>query len=346
MKLSKLAALVFALVLARAPDALWALGNKDSPQGELFVYSVINEEETKRLAALFTERTGIKVSYFRAATGEIISRVKAEKNAPQADILLGGAESQHISAALDGALAPYKSPALKGIPPVIGKSPAYAKDGSWTGFCVLTLGIGINEARFKEKFPGKAYPATWDALADPAFKGELVFTDPVKSSTGYLFLQSQLQGRGEQAGWDYFKKLAPLAAQLPASGGAPPQLIGRGEYAICVAYVHALQLYSSQGFPVKIIVPAKTVGEVDAVSIIKNGPNAKSKTAEKFIDFMLSKEAQELFTSLSRTIPVNPAAKQDAGAVSVDKIDLLDYDSEKAGAQRDAVLLKWEKEVL
>ena len=338
--------LLCAALLCALLPSMWALGKKDSSSGELFVYSVVNEEETKQLTELFTARTGIQVKYFRAATGEIISRIKAEKNAPQADIVLGGAESQHISLALDGALAPYKSPALAGIPSVIGASPVYAKDNSWTGFCVLTLGIGINEARFKQKFPSKSFPATWDDLADPAYKGELVFTDPVKSSTGYLFLQSQLQARGDKAGWEYFKKLTPLAAQLPASGGAPPQLVGRGEYAICVAYVHALQLYSGQGFPVKIIVPPKTAGEVDAVSIIKNGPNAKSKTAEKFIDFMLSQEAQELFASLSHTIPVHPQAKQSAGAVSVDKIDLLDYDSQKAGAERENVLLRWEKEVL
>jgi iron(III) transport system substrate-binding protein len=335
-----------ASLCAIAAAGMWAMGKKDLPAGELFVYSVVNEEETRQLTELFTARTGIAVRYFRAATGEIISRVKAEKNAPQADIVLGGAESQHISLALDGALAQYKSGALAGIPPAIGTSPTYARDNSWTGFCVLTLGIGINEARFRQKFPGKSFPATWDDLADPAYKGELVFTDPVKSSTGYLFLQSQLQARGTEAGWEYFKKLTPLAAQLPASGGAPPQLVGRGEYAICVAYVHALQLYAVQGFPVKIIVPPKTAGEVDAVSIIKNGPNAKSKTAEKFIDFMLSVEAQELFASLSHTIPVNPKAAQSAGAVSVDKIDLLDYDSQKAGAERDAALLRWQKEVL
>jgi iron(III) transport system substrate-binding protein len=121
--------------------------------------------------------------------------------------------------------------------------------------------------------------------------------------------------------------------------------VGRGEYTIGVAYVHALQLYTAQGFPVKIVIPPRTAGEVDAVSIIKNGPNTQSKTAQKFIDFMLSKEAQELFISLSNTIPVNPAATA-GNAVSVDKIDLINYDSEAAGSQRDAVLLKWEKEVL
>ncbi|GHV95471.1 iron ABC transporter substrate-binding protein [Spirochaetia bacterium] len=335
--------IVLFLAVLAGVSTLWASPSKDSGStksdpGSLLVYSVVNEDETKALTELFSKQTGIKVQYIRAATGEIINRVIGEKNAPQADILLGGAESQHISVAKAGALESYVSKAVK-VPDY-----THARDGTWTGFCVLTLGIGVNQQRFSEKFPGKAIPKTWDDLADPAFKGELIFTDPVKSSTGYLFLQSQLQGRGEEQGWAYFKKLTPLAAQLPASGGAPPQLIGRGEYAICVAYVHALQLYSSQGFPVQIIAPPQTVGEVDAVSVIKGGPN--SENAKKFVDFMLSQEAQELFTSLSHTIPVNPGVKQAEGAVSVDKLDLLNYDSEKAGAQRDAVLARWQKEVL
>ena len=207
----------------------------------------------------------------------------------------------------------------------------------------MTLGIGINEERFAEKFPGKAVPQTWDDLADPAFKGELIFTDPEASSTGYLFLQSQLQGRGEAQGWDYFRRLTPLASQLPASGGAPPRLIGSGEYALCVAYVHAMQLYAALGFPVKIIIPPKTVGEVDAVSVIRGGPNTAN--ARKFVDFMLSREAQELFTSLSHTIPVNPEVARLSGSVSVDSIELLEYDSEKAGAERDAVLARWRNEI-
>jgi iron(III) transport system substrate-binding protein len=336
MTLKKAALLVTAVFAA---SALWGAPAKETgpDPGEVLVYSVVNEEETKALAELFTEKTGIKVNYLRAATGEIINRVIAEKNAPQADILLGGAESLHISAANAGALEPYVSGAAA--------APEYtrAKDGTWTGFCVLTLGIGVNRQRFSEKFPGKALPTTWDDLADPDYKGELIFTDPAASSTGYLFLQSQLQGRGEEGGWEYFKRLTPLAAQLPSSGGAPPRLIGTGEYTLCVAYIHAMQLYVSQGFPVAIIAPPKTVGEIDAVSVLRGGPNAAN--ARKFVDFMLSKEAQELFTSLSHTIPVNPGVKQLEGTVSVDKLDLLNYDSEKAGKERDAVLARWQREI-
>ncbi|GHV91059.1 hypothetical protein AGMMS50268_15620 [Spirochaetia bacterium] len=344
------AVLVFFAVsaVANTSGALWASPQKDTAQRaggaepatrELLVYAIINEDHIKALADLFTQQTGVKVSYFRAATGDLINRVKAEQGRPQADILIGGDSANHVSLAEAGALQAYTSKTVPAIPAF-----TRAADGSWTGFCVLTLGIGVNEQRFKEKYPGKAYPQTWDELNDPVFKGELIFTDPAASSTGYLFLQSQLQRLGGERGWDYFKRLTPLAAQLPASGGAPPRLIGTGEYTLAVAYVHALQQYVAQGYPVKIIIPPKTVASFDAISIVKGGPNEVN--ARRFVDFILSKEAQELFASLSYTIPVNPEAKPLEGAISIDKLDVLDYDFDLAGSQRDAVLNRWQNEVL
>jgi hypothetical protein len=59
---------------------------------------------------------------------------------------------------------------------------------------------------------------------------------------------------------------------------------------------------------------------------------------------MLSTEAQELFLSFSPAIPVNPQVKQAAGSIVIDSLDLLDYDSEKAGSQREAALERWQRE--
>jgi iron(III) transport system substrate-binding protein len=325
----------FSIVLVLlAAGIVYAGGRKTGEPGTLRVYSVVNEEETRQLAALFTERTGIRVDYIRAATGELFNRVIAEKNAPQADVILGGSESLHVKAALEGVYLGYE--------PQAATIPGYAraKDGAWHGFCLLTLGIGVNERRFAEKFPGKPYPETWDALADEAFKGEIVFTDPVASQTGYLFLHSRLQQLGEDAGFAYFKRLYPLAGQLPASGNTPSRLIGTGEYAICVSFVHAMEIYAAQGYPIKIIIPPGTPGEVDAVAILKGGPNPEA--AKQFVDFMLGKEAGALFTRLSRTIPLNP----DVPGTSAGNIQLMEYDSDRAGRERDTVLARWQREIL
>ena len=323
-------ALLVALVLL-APGVAAA-------QGEVRVYAVINEDDARLLAEMFTAETGIRVSVLRASTGELVSRVIAEAGNPQADVLLGGPSAQHIAIAETGALAAY-------VPPAAAALPAHAKsdEGFWTGFYVTALGIGVNLERFEERFPTTPLPATWDDLLNPEFAGEIVLTDPVASSTAYLFVQAQLQRLGWDAGWEYLERLAPLVGQFPPSGGAPPQLVGAGEYAIGVAYVHALARYRADGFPVSTVVPPDTVGEVGALAIIANGPNPEG--ARAFVDFVLSAEAQTAFAAQSFTTPLNPDAAVPEGAPPRDSFDMIDYDAELAGEQRDEVLLRWQQVV-
>lgn len=309
-----------------------------SSKESLKIYAVIHEEETQALTDLFTKETGIPVTFLRASTGELVNRVISEKDNPQADILLGGATSYHIEAEKSGALESYKSPMAKNVP-----SYARSVNDTWTGFCVLTLGIGLNTNRFNEKFPGHKIPSTWDDLTDPAFKGEIVLTNPVASSTAYLFVQNQLQRLGWDDGWKYLLSLSDLVGQFPDSGSAPAKLIGTGEYSIGVSYLHALTKYKSEGFDITLVAPPQSVGDVDCISIMKNTKNLEA--AKKFVDFMLSKEAQELMSSMDFTIPVNPDATPAAGSIPISQIDLIDYDAELASSQKDEVLAKWSSEV-
>ena len=309
---------------------------KEKQRQELKIYSIIHDEESEALTKLFTEKTGIPVNFLRASTGELVNRVLAEKNDPQADILLGGASSYHMQLDKEGALEVYHSPLAKNLP-----ANAVSSDGSWTGFCMLTVGIGVNKLLFAQKFPGMHLPKTWEDLLNPAFKGEIVMTNPAASSTAYLFVQNQLQRLGDEKGWEYLLALAQNVGQFPDSGSAPAKLIGTGEYALGISYLHAVTKYHSQGFDVSTIAPPQSVGDLDCISIMKNTKNLEA--AKKFVDFMLSKEAQELMTSITFTTPVNPEAKPPAGGVSIGDIDLIDYDVKKASAEKTEVLNKWSK---
>ena len=335
--MKKLYSKIFRLAAFASCSALFFSGcsQKRKP---LQIYSIIHEEETAALTKLFSETTGIPVQFLRASTGELVNRVIAEKDNPQADILLGGATNYHIQADEADALESYLSPNAKNVP-----SYALSKDSTWTGFCVLSLGIGVNKGRFEEKFPGVPFPKTWDDLLNPLFKGEIVLTNPVASSTAYLFVQNQLQRLGWDAGWKYLLDLAPLVGQFPDSGSAPAKLLGTGEYAIGVSYLHAVAKYKADGFDLVAVAPPKTVGDVDCISIMKNTKNLES--AKKFVDFMLSPQAQELMSSIDFTVPVNPEAKGAEGSIPVSELDLIDYDSKKASSQKDEVLSIWSKNV-
>ena len=327
------------LFIAAVTSLLVFSGCKKEVQNqELRVYSIIHDEETEALTKLFTQKTGIPVSYLRATTGELINRVITEKVSPQADILLGGASSYHIQADEAGALESYASPLAANFP-----SYAVSKDNTWTGFCVLTLGIGVNSKRFEEKFPGTPLPKTWDDLLDSKFKGEIVLNNPSSSSTGYIFVQTQLQRLGNEKGWDYLIALTKNVGQFPDSGSAPAKLLGTGEYAIGVSYLHALAKYNAQGFNVTPSAPPQSAGDVDCVSILKNCKNTDA--AKKFVDFILSAEAQERMSKFTFTTPVNPEAKAVKGSIPIADIDLIDYDVQKASDEKSAVLNQWVKSI-
>lgn len=303
-------------------------------EGQLLVYAIIQEQDAQLLTDLFREETGVDVDFIRSSGGEIVSRVIAEGDSPRADIVLGGASNLHISMAADGVLAPYRSPAADYL-----TEGSYDPDGYWTGFYLTALGIGINEERFSQAFGDKPIPATWEDLLDPDYSGEIVLTDPVASSTAYLFVQTQLQRLGWDDGWEYLTGLAPLVGHFPTSGAAPPRMVGTGEYTLGVAFVHSLSRHIAEGFPITLVVPPGTGGDVGSVSVIEGGPNPEN--AQRFVDFIMSVEAQQAFTEQSMTTPLNPGVELPEGVVPRDEIDMIDYDPELAGEQRDEVLTTW-----
>lgn len=328
----------FVRALLALAVALVAVSGSVTAQGSLLVYAVVNQDDAELLTGVFRERTGVDVRFVRGSTGELVTRVIAEQGSPQADVLLGGASSLHIAIKDAGASAPYVSPATAAL-----ADGTFDPDGYWSGFYLTALGIGVNQERFAQRFGDAAVPTTWEDLLDPRFAGEIVMTDPVASSTAYLFVQLQLQRLGEEAGWAYLETLAPLVGQFPSSGGAPPQLVGTGEYALGVAFVHALARYRAQGFPVDLIVPPGTVGELGAVSIIAGGPNPEN--ARRFVDFVLSAEAQQAFVEQSLTTALHPDVIAPDAAVALAAFELIDYDPERAADQRDAVLRRWQRVV-
>ena len=57
---------------------------------KLVMYVSFHEDTAKELADLFKKKTGADVSFIRLPTGEALARITAEKDAPKADIWLGG----------------------------------------------------------------------------------------------------------------------------------------------------------------------------------------------------------------------------------------------------------------
>lgn len=314
--------------------ALGAGSTLGAAPGRLLVYSIIQQDETERLLEGFTRQTGIPAQFVRGTGGAIVTRVIAERGNPRADVVLGGASNLHLTMKKEGALLPYVSPATAGVPREYRDSVGY-----WTGFYLTALGFGINEERFRRRLGARPLPQTWEALTDRAYRGEIVLTDPVVSSTSYLFLSGVLQMLGPQAGWNYVARLVPNVAQFPSSGTAPPRMVGAGEFAIGISFVHSFARSIEQGLSLRLVIPQPTIGEVGAVSIISGGPNAEA--ARRFVDYMTTQGAQQIYTRMSFTTPIQTGVTLPPGAIPRQQLRLIRYDAEAAARDRDAILREW-----
>ena len=80
---------------------------ESSGSKELSVYTAFPESEVIYYFNKFEEETGIKINYVRLSAGEMLTRVEAEKDNPQATLMFGGSTDNYIAAVDKGLLEPY-----------------------------------------------------------------------------------------------------------------------------------------------------------------------------------------------------------------------------------------------
>ena len=97
----------------------------------------------------------------------------------------------------------------------------------------------------------------------------------------------------------------------------------------------------------ELVVPSEGTGyEIGGLSIIKGARNMEN--AKKFIDFMLSKEGQEVPQKVKMfQVPTNINANVPKEAIRLDQVNLIDYDFVKYGTEemRSKLIDRWAKEI-
>ena len=100
---------------------------ESSGSKELSVYTAFPESEVIYYFNKFEQETGIKINYVRLSAGEMLTRVEAEKDNPQATLMFGGSTDNYIAAVDKGLLEALS------VPPIWTKTPSAYLDptGTW-----------------------------------------------------------------------------------------------------------------------------------------------------------------------------------------------------------------------
>lgn len=341
MKFPRLLLLISATLLTSSLFPLEA-----QAAGRLVVYcsatNIMCETQTKA----FSEKYQVRTAFIRNGSGSTFAKIEAEKNNPQADVWYGGTLDPHSQAGELGLLQAYRSPRVEEIVPKF-QDPAKIKGNFSSVTYMGILGFGVNTERLN-KLGIDQIPQCWQDLTDPRLKQEIQIADPQSSGTAYTAIATFVQLWGEDPTFAYFKQIHPNISQYTKSGVTPSRSVARGEATIGIGFLHDYALEKQKGAPIELIVPCEGTGyELGGVSILKGARNLEN--AKLFVDFVLSKEGQELAWQKgdAHQILVNTQAEQSPNAFDPLQLKLIDYDFEKYGSaeERKRLIEKWVNEV-
>lgn len=264
-----------------------ALSCAKKEEAELTVYTydsfVAEWGAGPRLATLFEKETGIKVKFVsKGDGGQVLSAAILERKAPKADILLG--LDNQLAPKVLGAelLRPYAAKGLDSLAPWLRFDPSKRL----TPFDYGHFAIIWDSAKLKSP------PASLEDLTKPEYAKKLILMDPRTSTPGLGFLAWTKAVYGPAWGL-YWKRLAPSILAMTPGWDTGYGLFTAGEAPLVISYATSpayhlendkteryKALEFKEGHPVQI----------EAAGILKDCPHPRN--AERFLDFLLSPEAQ------------------------------------------------------
>jgi iron(III) transport system substrate-binding protein len=336
-------ALVLGGVTGCATTSVAATPTRSASTETLTVLGTADEEYVRGMCRAFEVQSGIRTTYQRKSAGEALDLLRVQKAAPQFSVWWGGSADGYIAAKASGVLERYEPKGAAAIPRRF-KDP----DGAWTGVYVGVLGLAANLRLLGQL--GLPVPATWADLAGPIYAGQLALGHPATSGTAYTMLATiaQLDQRDLERTFAYFGALHLNLAGRPyeVSGAATPRLAAQGKAALGVAFAHdVVAAIEDGGADLRVIYPADGTGyEIGGMALVRGGPSPD--LGRRFLDWAVSAPAQELgplFTAYQ--IPTNPDARVPPQSVRLASVKTIDYDFAWAGANRDALVDRFNRTI-
>lgn len=281
----------------------------------------------------FTEETGIKIEWLSMSTGSALAKLQAENGKTTADIWFGGGVDSYIAARDAGYLEAYRSPEVEAI------NPQYCdKDGYYSGLALVPAGFIVNNDILKEK--GLEAPKTWEDLADPKYKGEVMMANPAISGTNYAIVSGLIQAWGEEKAWDYFERLDKNIEFYAKGGGEPLEKVGAGEFAIGVVAITGGTYAVGDTSPTSVVYPEDLIPWTPApIAIFKATENLEA--SKVFIDWYLSQKGQTVLREADARIMARDDVDAPELMKDLDKSKLINFNLELMGSERDSILERW-----
>ena len=273
---------------------------------EIVVYSARNEQLIKPMFDAYTKETGVAIKFVTDKEGVLMQRIKAEGPNTPADLLITVDAGNLWEAAKEGLLRPVNSKTLEANIPASLRDPQQ----QWFGLSVRARTIFYNTEKVK---PSEL--STYEDLGSARWKGKLCLRTSKKvynqSLVGMMIAQ-----HGEAETEKIVKSWVANLATDPFSDDTKmleAVAAGQCEAGIANTYYYGRLMEKNPKLPLGIFWPnQKDNGvhvNVSGAGITKHAKHPEQ--AQKFLEWLSSPKAQNLFADVNLEYPANPAVKPD-----------------------------------
>ncbi len=274
-------------------------GIDESYKGTVMMYSSTGEDVVIALKNAFESKyPNVKLDYYSATSGKCVTKLSTEflSNSVTCDVAWLADPSAMIKLKADNHLVRYISPFSSGIDGKFKDA-----DGYYTGARLLIMGLTFSTTTCSDK----EAPYNWDGLLADAFKGQVVLTDPTGSGSTKALVYALTHD--ERYGWDYFKALASMGAELQSSSGSTNNAVAAGSYKIAFGVDYNTKNLMKDGSPIGWHDTTDIVAVPCPIAIPTGAPH--EDLAKLLYDFILDPNGgQKLLTQYNITPVVDGVA--------------------------------------
>lgn len=304
---------------------------------EINVYSYRQPDLIAPLTEAFTAETGIKVNVAFLNKG-MVERLQAEGSRSPADVVLTVDIARLNELVEAGVTQPLESAVLsQNIPEAL-----HGPNGQWWGVTTRARVVYASKDRVAD---GEV--TTYEDLADPKWKGRIC-TRSGTHAYNIALTSAMIAHHGEDYTRTWLEGLkANLARKPQGNDRAQVKAIWSGECDISLGntYYMGAMLADPEQVPwaesVRIVFPEFEGGgthvNISGVALTKAAPNRED--AVKFIEFLASPKAQEIYAEKNNEYPVAPGSTPSElvrswGTFTPDTVNLVDVAKLRPAALR------------
>lgn len=256
----------------------------------LVIYSGRSEALLQPVLEAFSEAyPEIEISLKAGSNSELANAILEEQANPQADVFITTEVFTAQALAMQGVFQPYQPEAAISFP-----TGYVSPDNLWVGLTMRARIIMYNTDLVSES----EVPTSIDALTDEVWRGQVATTS---STNGSMLAQiaSMRQILGDEATEAWLRDLINNDTTFFGGHTDVRKAVGAGEFALGLVNHYYYHLQLAEGSNVGVVYPDQGEDQIGlltnatAAAVIRDANNPRS--AETFIDFLLSETGQRLF---------------------------------------------------